>query len=58
MTTKDYGKVTITATRGAESATAIIAVKPPLSIDRTVLCSGDTDETRTTAQFTSAEGVT
>lgn len=53
-----YGKATITATSGTQSASVSIEVKPPISIDNTILRSGDTAETITTATLTSADGVT
>ncbi len=58
VTAKNYGKATITATSGTESASVSIEVKLPISIDKTILRSGDTAETITTATLTSADGVT
>ncbi|MGN0647510.1 MAG: glycoside hydrolase family 9 protein [Oscillospiraceae bacterium] len=58
VTAHNYGKATITATSGTESASVSIEVKLPISIDNTILRSGDTAETITTATLTSADGVT
>lgn len=57
VTATGYGKATITASKDGKQATATIEVKPPLSIDKTDLSSGE-GEKLTTATLTSVAGVT